>query len=176
MTRAIDHEEGEIAAAEMLRIRRATLEDLDRILDVDAACFSRPWSAISFRSLIGADHVVFLVAEIPRGGEPATVVGHAALMKMVDEGELATLAVAPEFRGRGIGASLVDRLLEAAVVRGIRSVFLEVRSSNEVAISLYRARGFRHVGVRRQYYDRPPEDALVLRRRLPYAIAPEEGT
>jgi ribosomal-protein-alanine N-acetyltransferase len=159
-----------------LSIRRATLEDLDRILDVDAACFSRPWSAISFRSLIAADHVVFLVAEIREGGGAADVVGHGTLMRMADEAELATLAVAPEQRGRGIGGELLDRLLRAALDMGVRSVFLEVRASNEGAIALYRVRGFRHVGVRRQYYDRPPEDALVLRLRLPSASEPDEGT
>jgi ribosomal-protein-alanine N-acetyltransferase len=97
-------------------------------------------------------------------------------MRMADEAELATLAVAPEQRGRGIGGELLDRLLRAALDMGVRSVFLEVRASNEGAIALYRVRGYRHVGVRRQYYDRPPEDALVLRLRLPSASEPDEGT
>jgi len=157
-------------------IRRATLADLDRILEVDAACFARPWSAISFSSLIEADHVVFLVAEMSERGGPVAVVGHGTLLRMVDEAELATLAVAPEQRGRGIGGALLDHLLQAALELGVRSVFLEVRASNEGAIALYRERGFRHVGVRRQYYDRPPEDALVLRLRLPSDSEPDEDT
>jgi ribosomal-protein-alanine N-acetyltransferase len=169
-------EAGRVPEGGSLHIRPATPGDLDRILEVDAACFTRPWSEVSFRSLIAADHVVFLVAEINVEGRGVTLAGHGTLMKLTDEAELTTLAVDPAFRGRGIGSELLDRLLEAAVEARVRTVFLEVRASNEVAISLYRTRGFRHVGVRRQYYDRPPEDALVLRLRLPTGLLPEEGT
>lgn len=156
-------------------IRPATLADLSRIVEVDGACFTRPWSEVSFRSLIAAEHVVFFVAEVTGDDGERLLAGHGTLMKLVDEAELTTLAVHPDFRGRGIGSALLDRILDAAVDARIRTVFLEVRASNEVAISLYRTRGFRHVGVRRQYYDRPTEDALVLRIRLSAGLLPEEG-
>jgi [ribosomal protein S18]-alanine N-acetyltransferase len=73
------------------------------------------------------------------------------------------LAVVPDFRGRGLGAGLLDAGLEAVRNRGGTEVFLEVRASNAVAQSLYAGRGFRTEGRRRGYYRRPDEDALVLR-------------
>jgi ribosomal-protein-alanine acetyltransferase len=77
--------------------------------------------------------------------------------------EVLNLAVVPEFRGRGLGAELLDAGLSAVRARGGSEVFLEVRASNAVAQALYAGRGFRTEGRRRGYYRRPDEDALVLR-------------
>ena len=76
--------------------------------------------------------------------------------------ELANIAIRDDYRGRGLGARLLEHVLKTAEAKGVRSLYLEVRPSNERALKLYRARGFREIGVRRSYYDRPPEDALVL--------------
>ncbi|MFW6199889.1 MAG: ribosomal protein S18-alanine N-acetyltransferase, partial [Gemmatimonadota bacterium] len=91
---------------------------------------------------------------------------YLVLWFVTDEGELADLAVDPEYRGRGIGGFLVGRAVERARARGVRSLFLEVRASNERALSLYRSRGFHVISVRKGYYSSPREDALVMLKSL----------
>lgn len=154
---------GEGGPAPALRVRPAALPDLEGVVRVELASFSTPWSAGSFQALLGRDQVLFLVLE----GAPGRVMGHGILWWAGEEGEVANLAVAPECRGRGAGGVLLDRLLDGARNAGLESVFLEVRASNEAAAALYRTRGFRPVGVRRDYYSRPREDARVLRLDLP---------
>jgi ribosomal-protein-alanine N-acetyltransferase len=149
---------------------------VDRIAEVEAACFSVPWTADAFRSLVDRTRVRVLVAELPvaaRTDEDAMsppgvrIVGHGILWWAADEAELANLAVAPGFRGRGIAGALLDQLTRDAWAVGVQAVFLEVRSSNEAAVALYEGRGFHQVGVRRQYYTSPTEDARVLQLRRP---------
>jgi len=139
-------------------IRDAAPGDLPRVIEVERACFTLPWSPASFRSLLGRDRVRFLVAH-----QEGTLLGHGVLWWVAREGELANLAVAPEARRRGVGALLLERLLAEAEKSGVRAVFLEVRASNDRAIALYRRRGFREVGRRRDYYSQPREDARVFR-------------
>jgi ribosomal-protein-alanine N-acetyltransferase len=85
----------------------------------------------------------------------------------MDEGEIANLAVAPDWRGRGIGALLLVTAITAARSRDATALYLEVRDSNDAARALYAAHGFLEVGRRRRYYRKPVEDALVLRLVLP---------
>ncbi|HZD04918.1 MAG TPA: ribosomal protein S18-alanine N-acetyltransferase, partial [Longimicrobiales bacterium] len=94
------------------------------------------------------------------------VVGYAVLWWVQAHGELANLAVRREHRGRGFGSRLLDRVLERARELGIRNLYLEVRVSNERAVGLYERRGFLEIGRRRDYYQRPREDARVLLKRL----------
>jgi len=86
-----------------------------------------------------------------------------------DQGELANIAVIPELRDRGLGAYLLDHVLEVARDRGVESLYLEVRVSNVRARSMYRSRGFEEIGVRKDYYEQPREDARILVKRLPEA-------
>lgn len=144
-------------------VRPAKPEDLLIVCAIEAQSFPSPWQPDTFRSLLTRDQVRILVAELPREG----VVGYAVFWWVVDEGELANLAVAETHRGRGIGSRLLDRVLAYGKAEGIENLFLEVRASNTRAQQLYLARGFRQVGVRRGYYRDPWEDALVLVRHLP---------
>ena len=88
------------------------------------------------------------------------VVGYLAYEVIVDEGSLVELAVLPEYRKKGIGRRLVELMLTSC--DGVRTVCLEVRASNVPAISLYRTFGFRQIAVRRDYYDDPREDAIIM--------------
>ncbi len=146
-----------------LRIRPARSADLPHVLEVEAASFSTPWSAAAFQALLRRKQVAFLVLE---EAEPPRVVGHGVLWWFDHEAEVANVAVAPGWRGRGAGGRLLDALLGRAQEVGATQVFLEVRASNHPAQRLYRSRGFREVGVRRDYYARPREDARVLRLTL----------
>lgn len=141
------------------RLRGARSSDLPGVLEIETRSFSRPWSAHAFRQLLEAPRTHFLVAE----GHEGEVLGYGVLWWVAEEGEIANVAVHPGERGRGLGGTLLDALLEGAAGEGVERVFLEVRSSNAAAIRLYRSRGFEAVGLRRGYYQAPTEDALVLR-------------
>lgn len=176
-------------------IRDAAAGDLDRIAEIERGAFADPWSRGSFASLLRNPQVHFRVAEeraVPAapaspaapvrrvtadagslpGGDRVPdhvvgdVVGYVVAWLVVDEAEVANVAVAPEVRGRGVGARLLDDALAAARDRGAAVAYLEVRDSNAAARALYASRGFEQVGRRRNYYRKPVEDALVMRREL----------
>jgi ribosomal-protein-alanine N-acetyltransferase len=128
---------------------------------IEQAVFSDPWSARDFRECVASD-VVFLVAAAPDG-----VAGYVIAQDAADEGEILNLAVAPPRHRVGIGRALVERALATLAGRGASRVFLEVRESNTAARALYAALGFGEVGRRRRYYQRPVEDAIVLRAAIP---------
>lgn len=151
------------ASSRQLAIRRARREDVDGVAGIERRAFSDPWSANSFRALFGNPLVHFAVAEETITGR---VVGYVVAWFVVDEAEIANLAVSEDARRSGIGARLLDAALEAAAQRGCRVVFLEVRESNVAARALYASRRFEVAGRRTKYYRKPVEDALVLRREL----------
>ncbi len=141
--------------------RTATLEDLDQILAIEEDSFATPWHEETFRSLCTREGVDLIVAL-----SDDQIVGYAVLWSTVDEGELANIAVKATHRGRGVGGELMGRVVEAAMGRGVRRLFLEVRQSNEFAAKLYQRYEFHEIGVRRGYYQNPIEDARVLVKEL----------
>jgi [ribosomal protein S18]-alanine N-acetyltransferase len=149
-------------ATEVVTVRRMTAGDLPAVLAIEAASFTMPWSEATYTGLLRRGDADLFLAEA--GGE---VVGYAALWAVLDQAELGNIAVAPAQRGRGIGTRLLHTVVERARERGVRELFLEVRVGNAAAQRLYQRHGFEAVGRRRGYYAAPPEDALVLRRRLP---------
>jgi len=146
-----------------LTIRSARRDDVDDVAAIERRAFSDPWSANSFRALFGNPLVHFAVAEDALTGQ---VVGYVVMWFVVDESEIANLAVSDTLRRAGVGARLLDHALEAAQTRQCAVVFLEVRESNGAARALYASRGFEIAGRRSKYYRKPVEDALVLRRAL----------
>jgi ribosomal-protein-alanine N-acetyltransferase len=146
-----------------LAIRPARRDDVDDIAAIEKRAFSDPWSANSFRALFGNPLVHFAVAEDAVTGR---ILGYVVAWFVVDEAEIANLAVADEARRAGIGALLLDHAIATAEERKGRVVFLEVRESNTAARALYASRGFEVAGRRSKYYRKPVEDALVLRRGL----------
>jgi ribosomal-protein-alanine N-acetyltransferase len=94
------------------------------------------------------------------------VVGYVVAWYVLDEAELANLAVHPDLRHQGVGQALLDAMLNDASARGTSQVYLEVRESNVAARQLYGTRGFEEVARRKRYYRTPTEDALILRRTL----------
>ena len=143
-------------------IRRATLADVESISAIEVRAFSNPWHPLTFSSLISQKRAHVLVAE----GSEGEVVGYAVLWWVMEQGELANLAVAEGVRGKGVGSTLLDRALADAEANGVEALFLEVRFSNDRAFHLYRSRGFAQVAVRRDYYRNPREDARVLLKQL----------
>ena len=142
-------------------IRPAANGDLARVVEIERASFSDPWSFTAFRSALSAERLNFHVA-VAEGD----VIGYAVSWCVMDEAELANLAVHPSMRARRIGAALLDRAMDDARLAGCVVMHLEVRESNTAARALYESRGFRMVGRRKRYYREPVEDALILRARL----------
>lgn len=143
------------------RIRSMVERDVERVAELEAHAFGSPWEAATFRRLLGRSGAELLVVEV--SGE---LVGYAVLWCILDQGELANIAVDPAWQRRGLGSRLLERVLERAREREVSDLFLEVRKSNAVARELYRRRGFLQIGTRRNYYESPREDACVLRLEL----------
>lgn len=144
--------------APKVRIRPMAAEDVDAVAAIEHEAFSSPWKAETFAGLIDRDGMELLVMEGPDGA----VMGYAVLWCILDQGELANIAVRPEDRGKGLGAVLLEEVLSVSRARGVASLYLEVRASNHAAIALYERFGFRDVGRRRAYYQNPTEDARVM--------------
>ncbi|MDQ3673456.1 MAG: ribosomal protein S18-alanine N-acetyltransferase [Gemmatimonadota bacterium] len=151
-------------------LRPAEERDLTEISSIERASFADPWTEESFRRLIGVKPAIFLVAESDPEG---AVAGYVAAFSVGEDGEILNVAVGAQFRGRGLAGQMLDAVLIELAARGVTSAFLEVRESNEAARALYASRGFAEIGRRRDYYRRPVEDALVLRRALEVADGEE---
>ena len=144
-----------------------TIVPMDRshlkgVAELERLCFSTPWNEVMLEEELYNDTASFLVAEGPDG----TVVGYAGLHVILDEGYIDNVAVRPDQRRQGIA----DRLLEVFCRFGaahLRFLTLEVRPSNTAAVALYEKHGFREAGRRRDYYDAPREDALLLTKEFP---------
>jgi [ribosomal protein S18]-alanine N-acetyltransferase len=145
-----------------VRVRRMVTADVDTVVGIESDAFSSPWSAETFKSLLGRPGLELLVLEDDEEG----VIGYAVLWCILDQGELANVAVTRRMRGRGLGRHLLARVLDVARERGIDTVFLEVRASNRRAHELYRAFGFSDVGRRKAYYEHPREDAVIMAAKL----------
>jgi ribosomal-protein-alanine N-acetyltransferase len=132
--------------------------DLPDVMLIERRSFGAPWEESTFRGLMRRPSATLTVAELD-----GRVVGFAVLWFAADEGELGDLAVLPEERGRGIGTDLLDQAILEARNRGCRFLYLEVREGNPGAQRLYERAGFEVVGVRKDYYSTPTEDAIVMR-------------
>lgn len=98
----------------------------------------------------------------PATPDTASIIGFAGLWLMIDESHVTTIAMHPDYRGRGIGELLLNSLIEISYDIGARNVTLEVRVTNSVAQNLYRKYGFREAGIRRRYYSDNHEDAMIM--------------
>lgn len=150
-----------------MTIREMKPSDVPQAVQIEQSSFSLPWSEKSFSDAVADANAVFLVADehvVNSGGDEADiVVGYIGMYLSPPEGEISNVAVAEAFRGGGIGGALMAAMQEQAVRLGIEQIFLEVRCSNTPAIRLYEKAGFEEIGVRRNFYDLPREDAKLMR-------------
>ena len=147
-----------VDSLEGIRIRSMRRADIGAVLEIEAETFSSPWQQETFSILLDRSAAELLVMEDDADG----VIGYAVLWCILDQGELTNVAVAQGQRGRGLGRHLIGRVLDRARDRGVTTMYLEVRSSNDRALEIYRRFGFTEVGVRRDYYDEPREDARIM--------------
>lgn len=146
-----------------VKIRPMRSDDLDSVMSIDGLSFSLPWPESSYRYELNDNSAADLwVAEIssPNGG--FQVIGMIVIWLILGEAHIATLAVHPDFRGRGTGSQLLEVALQEARNKGAREAMLEVRASNHVAQALYDGYGFEVVYRRSRYYRDNNEDALLM--------------
>lgn len=143
----------------MVQIRRMIAADLPQVEAIEKENFSVPWSLESFDSFLARDDTVFLTAE-----EEGEILGYVGVLCVPDEGDITNVSVRKDRQGEKIGSSLVAEMVCCAAEKGSVKLFLEVRKSNAAAIRVYEKAGFRIVGVRKNYYQKPMEDALIMAR------------
>ena len=136
-------------------------EDLDQVLAIEQASFSAPWSRNLFLSEFRSLRVSNLMVALA-DGPVRTVVGFIVFWTVEDEMHILNLAVAPQSRRQGIARKLALTALAHARRKGAKRAFLEVRASNAAAQKLYSGLGFTGMSIRRDYYDSPVEDAMVM--------------
>ena len=140
-----------------LRIEPFKPEDLDAIMEIENRSFSAPWSRESYEELSPKESI-----EVWVGWLDGDLVSYYLLQNVGMDQELHTFAVKPELRRRGIGRAMMEHMLGRSRERGVKSIFLQVRPSNNEAKELYKSLGFVGIGVRRNYYHDNFEDALVM--------------
>ena len=139
------------------RIVDVSAEHIRQIEEIERDCFSRPWTAEQLKSQMrDAQHE--FIAAVGDG----RVLGYVGLMYVLDEGYISNVAVHPDARRQGIGDTLIDALAAKAAELELAFLTLEVRESNAPAIALYAKHGFHPVGKRKNYYDAPKEDAVLM--------------
>ncbi|MCL6616251.1 MAG: ribosomal protein S18-alanine N-acetyltransferase [Anoxybacillus ayderensis] len=135
-----------------------TLQDLDRIVEIEQLSFTLPWSRSSFyQELTNNRYARYIVME-----HDGQIIGYCGMWLVMDEAHITNIAVLPEFRGKKLGEALMKQAMALAREEGAKTMTLEVRVSNTVAQSLYRKLGFLNGGIRKRYYSDNQEDALVM--------------
>ena len=142
-----------------VKIVPMTADHLEELEKLERICFSRPWSRKMLAEELENQCAAFLVAEDSVSGR---VLGYAGLMVVADEGYITNVAVFPEYRRQGIAAQILQVFVQFAEANRLAFLTLELRPSNAAAIALYQDFGFEEVGRRKNYYDLPKEDALIL--------------
>jgi len=143
----------------MIEFRKLKLRDLGAIEDIERTSYPTPWSRSMFASELAKPSSICLGAV---DAEKEELVGYLIISRYVDAWHVMNIAIAPEYRRRGIARSLMERLFEVTARDARRGYTLEVRVSNEAAIRLYEELGFKARGVRRGYYTDNREDALIM--------------
>lgn len=142
----------------MLTIRPMEAKDLKQVTAIERETFSVPWSEKAFADSMDLPYTLYLVAETPEG----RIAGYCGLYQVFSEGEITNVAVAFAQRRQGVAETMLTRLLEQGKQMGIESFFLEVRQSNLAARRLYEKLGFSGNGIRKNFYEKPREDAVIM--------------
>lgn len=170
----------------ILQIRPMTMADIAAVAALEAEIFSDAWSGHLYQETLESGRYDCQVLELlpeKQEKEPlaeqqaeknthpvfentvsSVLAGYFCGQVILDEAEVHRIAVCPDLRGKGYGQLLLEDFLMRAEKQGVISVLLEVRAGNAPAIGLYEKNGFARIGVRRGYYQKPKEDALILQK------------
>ena len=141
--------------------REMLVEDLDQVMEIEEDLFSVPWTREGFLTYLMKKDTMFFVVE-----EKEKILGFCSMMTVLDEGDILNVAVRRDRQKEGIGQFLVDSILRMADLQGIRLVHLEVREGNRTARRLYERLGFKEDGLRRNYYEDPVENAVLMTKAM----------
>lgn len=153
-------------------IREMTLQDVAQVAAIEKECFTMPWSEQSLKDSVTRADTLFFVCEedvcddmLPEEGKAlqTEIVGYIGMYVSFEEGDITNVAVSPAHRKKGYGEALVSKAKELAKEKQLEMILLEVRVSNEPAISLYKKLGFEELGLRKNFYEHPAEDAIIMR-------------
>lgn len=142
-------------------VRRMNTADIGRVADIEKQCFSLPWSEQSFEDSLSKSYSVFFVAECD--GE---IAGYVGVYHIGDECDITNVAVSSEYRRNGIGKRLLEAVETYASGHNVQTVTLEVRESNTPAINLYETMQYKNIGIRKNFYEKPTENAIIMVRQF----------
>jgi ribosomal-protein-alanine N-acetyltransferase len=137
------------------------VDDIAQVMPIERASFPSPWPASAYRYELERNNLCHYLVLCAAAGE-GQVLAYGGFWLILDEAHISTIAVHPDWRGRGLGEMLLLALIETALLKGAGELTLEVRVSNLVAQHMYRKLGFQQVGVRKGYYSDNKEDALIM--------------
>ena len=140
-----------------MKIRPMVDKDLEQVCSIENETFSEPWSYNSFSTSLASKDNTYLVAE-----EDGEVLGYCGMWGCIDEGQITNVAVKQNYRGKKIGHKLISTLIDYGRDNGLISFTLEVRKGNDVARKLYENLGFTSSGLRKNFYSKPTEDAVIM--------------
>ena len=138
--------------------RFADLNDIEAIVSIENDVMSCPWSEASFREAIDSEHAFVMVA-----CDSDVLIGYSVVYMTTPESELPDIVINRNYWHKGIGSGLLEETIKYAASRGIETMFLEVRKSNENAHLMYLHHGFEDIGIRKYFYSNPVEDAVCMR-------------
>lgn len=138
---------------------KMSAEHVTQVAQLEAVCFADPWSLRSITEELTNPLSLWVVAV-----DEDRVAGYVGSQTVMGDADMMNLAVDPQYRRNGVGSQLVAHLVELLSLAGANSLTLEVRQSNQPAISLYEKHGFYQVGMRPNYYRNPKENAILLRK------------
>lgn len=141
-----------------MNIRLMAEEDVDSVVNIEQQLFSKPWTKQDFINSMSDMHNIYVVAE----NEKQEIIGYCGIWGVLDEGQITNVAVRSEDQGRGIGFEMMTELLRIGENEGLHQFTLEVRASNSKAIALYEKLGFEEEGIRKNFYEKPTEDGIIM--------------
>lgn len=134
-------------------------ENIPQATLIEQRTFSMPWSQKAFEESMSYDYMMFLMAYDEESKE---MVGYIGMYTTFSDADITNIAVIPEYRGRGIGSRLLESIFGKAREKYITNIRLEVRESNKSAIKLYEKKGFVKIGIRKDFYEKPIENAFIM--------------
>ena len=142
----------------LITIRRMQEQDVSCVSEIEQNNFSQPWTESAFLKATEDDNYIYLVAL-----DDEQIVGYAGCLTACGEGDITNIAVRADYRRMGIASELLKQICILASGKGITTIFLEVRQSNVSAQTLYDSIGFEAVGIRKRFYQKPEEDAVIMK-------------
>jgi [ribosomal protein S18]-alanine N-acetyltransferase len=144
-----------------LIIKKMSEQNIEDIIEIEKLHFPNPLSRNSFLCELNNNYSYFFVVFFEE-----RAIGYFGFHIIFDEAELLTICVKSEYSREGIGSFIIKTIFEKCKSANVKKIFLEVRSENLTAINLYKKNGFKEIGIRKNYYSRPIDDALIMERNL----------